>query len=84
MFSLQILRLIFDRPFFWESVLGFRLLELEVGRFFRIMVFVYASFLIGLAMLFCVFIHEIPDQVWDGGEVNLDLNKIFIVVWVLN
>ena len=48
------------------------------------MVFVYASFLIGLAMLFCVFIHEIPDQVWDGGEVNLDLNKIFIVVWVLN
>ncbi len=31
------------------------------------MVFVYASFLIGLAKLLCVFIHEIPDQVRDDG-----------------
>ena len=43
-------------------------------------VFRFASFWVGLVKFFCTLMHEIPDQVRDGGEVNLYLNKLFIVV----
>ena len=49
-------------------VLGVR--ELEVGRFFRIMVFVFASFWVDLAKLLCTLVHEIPDQVRDDGGAD--------------